>query len=172
MGPDNNTTWKPWLHPTHQTIDGKRICDNQYSSSIPLTKSEYQAACSRQEQKDGEAVAAGFSRASPVFHTCGECHLKKGDDVVFPDEYLPKIPGNVTDKSKATSAWNKSVKEKEERREKFKAAKANMASGGDETESSSAEDDSDDDAQSMVSGYSARSQAKSTQSHQDGKMKC
>ena len=97
MGPDNNTTWKPWLHPTHQTIDGKRICDNQYSSSIPLTKSEYQAACSRQEQKDGEAVAAGFSRASPVFHTCGECHLKKGDDVVFPDEYLPKIPGNVTE---------------------------------------------------------------------------
>ena len=40
-----------------------------------------------------------------------------------------------------------------------------MASKGNETESCSEEDDSDDDAMSMVSGSSARSQAKSTQSN-------
>ena len=89
---------------------------------------------------------------------------------MFPDGYLPKVPGDVTDKSKATSAWNKSVKDKEARREEFKAAKANMASKGNETDSYSEEDDSDDD-MSMVSGSSARSQAKSTQSNQNGKMK-
>ena len=84
---------------------------------------------------------------------------KKGDDVVFPDGYLPKVPGNVTDKTKATSAWIKSVKDKDARREEFKAAKASMANKGNETESCSEEDDSDDDAMSMVSGSSARSQA-------------
>ena len=90
---------------------------------------------------------------------------------MFPDGYLPKVPGNVTDKTKATPAWNKAIKDKEARREQFKAAKANMASKGNETESCSEEDDSDDDAISMVSGSTARSQAKSTQSNQNGKMK-
>ena len=50
----------------------------------------------------------------------------------------------MTDKTKATSAWNKSVKEKEARREEFRAAKANVASKGNETESCSEEDDSDE----------------------------
>ena len=53
-------TWRPWLHPCHQEIDGKRICGNQ-GCSTPLTKSEYQAVCTRQEQKDGAAVAAGYT---------------------------------------------------------------------------------------------------------------
>ena len=167
---NKDSTWRPWLHASHQEIGGKRICDNQ-GCSIPLNKSEYQAVCSRQEQKDGVAVAAGYTRASPCFHTCSICHLKKGDDVVFPDGYLPKVPGNVTDRTKATPAWTKAIKDKEARREQFKAAKANMASRGNETESCSEEDDSDDDAISMVSGSTARSQAKSTQSNQNGKMK-
>ena len=60
---------------------------------------------------------------------------------MFPDGYLPKVPGDVTDKSKATSAWNKSVKDKEARREEFRAAKANMASKADEGDNCSEEDD-------------------------------